>query len=552
MTPARPIFALLRALGNAKRRLALSAIVLVVERLALAAAAFEAAEERASVATLAVVGLAGAFFVHSVLRSSLQLETRSRLLSTTTAALLVESGPCPERRTEETELALVDGLYASEAVLGDHIPGLLGDLPACVFMVVLACVTLPLRLVAEGAAATLVGMLAMLLARGLASARADQAWEAYAPMLDDLSAAARAGDEIVANGTGKDLILSLGAKLSRWRSLAARASLTSFLAGRAPAVAVAAAAGLVLVLDDSLRGSMAQGVLGRAALLASMTPPFAGLAHAWLEIGKSSARVRPVVALLERARIRLPRGDAPPPLPAVIALEHVQFAYDPGGAPVLTDLVAMFHPGQVTALAGPNGSGKSTVLLLLLGLARPTRGAVSVAAVDLSTLDLQAWRKRVGYLSQRPFLPERATAREAMRLLAPDADDKELERVLLQVKLWSVLVSHTADAPLETKVGSLSAGEKQRLALARVLARRPSMLFLDEPDANLDAEGLELVASLLVELAEGRVVVVAAHSPRLVSAAHRVLSLGGEAGVRVASPGSLGPVATASPLGSPA
>ena len=201
--------------------------------------------------------------------------TRGRVLvamsggvdSSVAAALLVEAGTHDRAATDETELALVDGLYAGEDLASEHIPGLLGDLAACALMVVFALLTLPLRLVAEGAGAVVLGMLAMLGARGLATATADRGWEAYAPLLEDLSAAARAADEIVANGAGSALVAAQGGKLSRWRALAVRASLTSFLAGRAPGVAVAAAAGLVLVLDESVRGAMAQGVLGRAALL---------------------------------------------------------------------------------------------------------------------------------------------------------------------------------------------------------------------------------------------------------------------------------------------
>ena len=133
---------------------------------------------------------------------------------------------------------------------------------------------------------------------------------------------------------------------------------------------------------------------------------------------------------------------------------------------------------------------------------------------------------RIGYLPQRPFLPERATVRAAMRLLAPDAERDVLERSLVQVNLWPVLLARSPASPLDTKVGSLSAGEKQRLALARVLARRSPLLLLDEPDANLDQEGLDLLVAILRELAPGHMIAVAAHSPRLIAASDRVLVLG--------------------------
>jgi ABC-type transport system involved in cytochrome bd biosynthesis fused ATPase/permease subunit len=148
-----------------------------------------------------------------------------------------------------------------------------------------------------------------------------------------------------------------------------------------------------------------------------------------------------------------------------------------------------------------------------------------VGGKDLHSFNAPLWRRSIAYLSQRPFLSDRATVGGAMCLLAPDADGETFECSLRQVKLWPVLVHRSPQSPLDVKVGSLSAGEKQRLALARVLARRAPVILLDEPDANLDAEGLELLTALLRELAPGRMIAVAAHSPRLIASADRVLAL---------------------------
>jgi ABC-type multidrug transport system fused ATPase/permease subunit len=300
----------------------------------------------------------------------------------------------------------------------------------------------------------------------------------------------------------------------------------------------------VLILDERSRGVLAHGVLGRAAVLGSTTPTFASLARAWLDIGKSHARTRPIAALLERTA-RVDSGtEKVPALPALVTLDHVAFAYTPHGVTVIDDLVATWRPGEVLVITGPNGSGKSTVLTLLLGLAKPHSGSISIAGHDLQRIHPRVWRQRIGYLSQRPFLPDRVTVGDAMRLLAPDAEKEELERALMQMGLWPVLSIRSPGAPLDARVGSLSAGEKQRLALARVLARRSPLLLLDEPDANLDVDGLELLVMLLRELVPGRMIAVAAHSPRLIEAADRVLALG-ESPARVVSPAPLEPKPTA-------
>jgi ABC-type multidrug transport system fused ATPase/permease subunit len=449
------------------------------------------------------------------------------LIGALSAALLSDDADLHDVNADDAEAALFEGLHAFEALLGEHIPELLSDLPACACMFVIACVTLPARLVAEGGGAMLVGAGAVFLARRTTTQSADRAWEAFAPLLDDLSTAVRGRVELVASGSCERFLTGLQEKTRHWRAISGRASLFSFLAGRAPALGVAFAAGLVLILDEGLRGTIAHGVLGRAALLASMSPAFAGLARAWLELGKSRARVRPVAVRIERHARPKSIGEEPPPLPALVALDRVAFTYSTCEPAVLNELVATWRPGEVLVLTGSNGSGKSTLLALLLGLVRPLRGSISVAGHDLESIDPRLWRQHIGYLSQRPFLPDRATVGEAMRLIAPDAEREELERALIQVKLWPVLSNRSPRAPLDARVGSLSAGEKQRLALARVLARRSPLLLLDEPDANLDAEGLELLATLLRELAPGRMIVVAAHSPRLIEAADRILALGG-------------------------
>jgi ATP-binding cassette subfamily C protein CydD len=155
-------------------------------------------------------------------------------------------------------------------------------------------------------------------------------------------------------------------------------------------------------------------------------------------------------------------------------------------------------------------------LRLLLGVARTASGAVTVDGVDLFDLDLHAWRRRVAYLPQRPYVPERATVREAVRLIVHDASDEQVRDALTRTGLWSALAAHAPDDPLDTRTGTLSVGERQRLALARMLCQRSAVVLLDEPDANLDADGIALVARLVRELAPERMVAVAAHTPELV------------------------------------
>jgi ABC-type transport system involved in cytochrome bd biosynthesis fused ATPase/permease subunit len=179
------------------------------------------------------------------------------------------------------------------------------------------------------------------------------------------------------------------------------------------------------------------------------------------------------------------------------------------------DLSFRWQPGDVLVLSGPNGSGKSTTLRLLLGLARPMSGHIRVGGVDLTTTDGGAWRSRIAYLAQRPFFSERATVREAMRFLAPDATDDRCRVALERVGVLSGLEER--GAPLDVRVGSLSVGQRQRVALARVLVKDAPILVLDEPDANLDHAGIQAVVRIVKELAPKKMIAVVAHTDDLVA-----------------------------------
>jgi ABC-type transport system involved in cytochrome bd biosynthesis fused ATPase/permease subunit len=176
-------------------------------------------------------------------------------------------------------------------------------------------------------------------------------------------------------------------------------------------------------------------------------------------------------------------------------------------------------------LVGANGSGKSTCLRLLLGLGRPRTGAVRLGGVDLRDTDLDAWRERVAFLPQRPYLPQRAEVRAAVRLLAPEASDARIVAALDRVGVLPALHLVSAD-PLAARIDMLSVGQRQRVALARLLCRDAALLVLDEPDANLDREGIALDAELIRERARHRMIVFAAHTPELVALAGRTLTLG--------------------------
>lgn len=194
--------------------------------------------------------------------------------------------------------------------------------------------------------------------------------------------------------------------------------------------------------------------------------------------------------------------------PGPMRLEHVSLLRPGRTVPALDDVSVYVPERGVTAVTGPSGCGKSTLLAVLAGLLEPTSGTVQGP-----TRDLIAW------LPQRPVFVA-GTLADNLRLARPDATDEQLRDALRRVAL-----DVDPGLVLGEDGTTLSAGERARLALARVvLADRPWVL-LDEPTAHLDPGTEQVIADVVRELGRTSAVVVVAHRPALVAAADRVVTL---------------------------
>jgi ABC-type transport system involved in cytochrome bd biosynthesis fused ATPase/permease subunit len=215
---------------------------------------------------------------------------------------------------------------------------------------------------------------------------------------------------------------------------------------------------------------------------------------------------------------------AVPPLPASIAFERVTFRYEGAESDALRGVDFVWGPGHVLALVGANGSGKSTCLRLLLSLARPRGGQILIGREPLHETDADSWRAGVAFLAQRPYLPPRSNVREAVCFLVPEATDAKIHEALDRVGLLTSMGSAVRD-PLAVRVDTLSVGQRQRVALARLLCQDARLVLLDEPDANLDRAGTAMVAAVIRDLARTSMVALAAHSADLLEVADRVVLL---------------------------
>lgn len=254
------------------------------------------------------------------------------------------------------------------------------------------------------------------------------------------------------------------------------------------------------------------------------------------------------VAALVRADelIGPPTASRPPGSPwpvGPIEIAGLTLGYPTRPEPVVSELRATIGPG-LTAIVGPSGVGKSTLLAALLGELPARSGTISAGGRRIDS-DLDGWRRQVAWAPQRPWLTPDTIA-ENLRVGRPDATAADLAAALAAVGLTEVVAA--LPAGVDTRLGEdgagLSAGQRARLALARVvLADRP-VVVLDEPSAHLDRATEQILLDTLRRLARDRTVVVVAHRPAVEAAADRVIRLTGSA---IPERDSVSPVPTAAP-----
>ncbi|MGW8982462.1 thiol reductant ABC exporter subunit CydD [Streptomyces parvus] len=231
-----------------------------------------------------------------------------------------------------------------------------------------------------------------------------------------------------------------------------------------------------------------------------------------------------IFAVLEAEPRTSGTEDAPDTLR--LELADVTVRHEGRAEPSLDAASLTVEPGETVALVGPSGVGKSTLLNVILGFARPDEGQVRVGGRDLADLDPERWRSRIAWVPQRPHLFA-GTIAENVRLARPDAGDEAVVAALRDAGAYD-FVAALPDGML-TALGEdgagLSAGQRQRIALARVfLADRP-LLLLDEPTASLDGESEAGIVDAVRRLAAGRTVLLVVHRPALLAVADRVVAL---------------------------
>ncbi|MHB1502620.1 MAG: thiol reductant ABC exporter subunit CydD [Acidimicrobiales bacterium] len=219
---------------------------------------------------------------------------------------------------------------------------------------------------------------------------------------------------------------------------------------------------------------------------------------------------------MEEARAEPPR----------VRIESLRFTWPGREEPALDNLDLDVWPGEHLALVGASGSGKSTLGAILLGFVQPSAGRIQVDGTDLGRIDLASWRQRVSWLPQKPTL-FRGSIRDNILLGFPQATGQEMDAALHASGAEELLggLPDGMSTLLDEGGWALSAGQRQRLALARALIRPADLYVLDEPTAHLDPELEQQVASSIWSHLTGRAVLVTTHRVALLDGADRVMEI---------------------------
>ena len=458
--------------------------------------------------------------------SQVSLALRHRLLR---ATLDLEAQDLSRHRSGELTLLATRGMTAVEPYLTRYLPTFVMAtvLPAAALVAIwwldwlsglIVLLTLPL-----------VPVFAILIGYATQD-RADKQWKLLATLSGHFLDVVRGLPTLVAFRRAGAQATSIRRITDRYREATIETLKLAFLSSGALELIATISVALVAV-NVGLRLAAGNVDFWTAMVVLLLAPeaywPLRRVGAEFHSAAEGTAAFEQASALLgDGAPVASARGTATPLPGAALTVSDLTVRYPDRDLAAITGLSATFPSPGLSAVAGPSGSGKSTLLAVLLGELAPESGQVGVGDHTLGELDRDRWRASVSWSPQRPWLFA-GTLADNLRLGRPDATDEQLWAALDGVALSDVVRS--LPAGLETELGEdgagLSAGQRARLALARVVVADRPYVFLDEPTAHLDATTEAVLLDTLRTLSRTSCVIVVAHRPAVVEAADHVVTL---------------------------
>ena len=217
-------------------------------------------------------------------------------------------------------------------------------------------------------------------------------------------------------------------------------------------------------------------------------------------------------------------GTQAPHLEHAITLQEVSFTY--ANEPILDRASCTIPAGEVTLFVGPSGAGKTSTVDLIAGLLRPQSGAVCLDAVPLETIDLNAWRKTIGYVPQEMLLLHESVF-ENVTLGDTALTAADVEAALRAAGAWNFVAAlpDGISTPVGERGTRLSGGQRQRIAIARALLRNSEILILDEATSSLDSESEQLIQNYVNDTRGKQTIIVVAHRLSTIQSADQIVVL---------------------------
>ncbi len=280
--------------------------------------------------------------------------------------------------------------------------------------------------------------------------------------------------------------------------------------------------------SEVLAGHLSPGqLISFVIYMVLIASPVVSLSNLYTQTQEALGAAERIFELLDTAPERpdTPNAVPLPELAGQIVFEHVGFSYNQDSV-VLSDLSMALQAGQMVALVGPSGAGKTTITGLIPRLFEPTSGHIFIDGYDLQDVQIRSLREQIAIVPQEPALFG-GTIRENIAYGRLDATREEIEAAALAANAAEFIAR--LPQGYESTVGErgvqLSAGQRQRIAIARAILRNPRILILDEATASLDNESEALVQDALNRLMRGRTTLIIAHRLTTIENADHILVL---------------------------